>query len=171
MERIRWFSCDENTNSLSLSSIDALAIIPFLQNLDFLIIKVTVLKNNAEHQISNSEEENFWIRINHHIHMSSLIEETDCHELHSINIELENGGSIVFEFGQLIIQYPPGADLKERMVSVFKTYGFFAGKEIWEFASQHKEPLLLDWVLAMQPTEITDEFERMLAHSKTIPTG
>ena len=165
MERIRWFSCNEDNNSLSLHAIDALAIVPFLKNLDFSITEITAFNDQTTSNI-NYESEKDWVTESHSIAISSLMEKDDNQELHSIKIELERGGLIVFEHGQLFVQYPLGENLKDRMIAVFDTYGYYAGKEIWEFSCQHKEQLLLDYVLALRPQDITDEFDKMLEYSK-----
>ena len=167
MERIRWFSCNEDNNSLSLHAIDALAIVPFLKGLDFSIKEIIAFNDQSVSHI-NYESEKDWVKENHSITISSLMEQADNQELHSIKIELERGGLIVFEHGQLFVQYPLGENLKDRMIAVFDTYGYYAGKEIWEFSCQHKEQLLLDYVLALRPQEIIDEFENMLEYSKTM---
>lgn len=166
MERIRWFSCNEDNNSLSLHAIDALAVVPFLKNLDFSIKEIIAFNDQSMSHI-NYEGENDWVKENHSMAISSLMEQVDNQELHSIKIELERGGLIVFEHGQLFVKYPLGENLKDRMIAVFDTYGYYAGKEIWEFSCQHKEQLLLDYVLALRPQEIIDEFENMLEYSKT----
>ena len=167
MERIRWFSCNEDNNSLSLHAIDALAIVPFLKGLDFSIKEIIAFNDQSVSHI-NYESEKDWVKENHSITISSLMEQADNQELHSIKIELERGGLIVFEHGQLFVQYPLGENLKDRMIAVFDTYGYYAGKEIWEFSCQHEEQLLLDYVLALRPQEIIDEFDNMLEYSKTM---
>ena len=167
MERIRWFCCNEGDNNLSLHAIDALAIVPFLKGLDFSIKEIIAFHDQSMSHI-NYEGENDWVKENHSMAISSLMEQADNQELHSIKIELERGGLIVFEHGQLFVQYPLGENLKDRMIAVFDTYGYYAGKEIWEFSCQHKEQLLLDYVLALRPQEIIDEFENMLEYSKTM---
>ena len=167
MERIRWFSCNEDNNSLSLHAIDALAIVPFLKGLDFSIKEIIAFNDQSVSHI-NYESEKDWVKESHSIAISSLMEKDDNQELHSIKIELERGGLIVFEHGELFVQYPLGENLKDRMIAVFDTYGYYAGKEIWEFSCQHKEQLLLDYVLALRPQEIIDEFENMLEYSKTM---
>lgn len=165
MERIRWFSCNEDNNSLSLHAIDALAIVPFLKGLDFSIKEIIAFNDQSVSHI-NYESEKDWVKESHSIAISSLMEKDDNQELHSIKIELERGGSIEFEHGELFVQYPLGENLKDRMIAVFDAYGYYAGKEIWEFSKQHKEQLLLDYVLALRPQDITDEFDKMLEYSK-----
>ena len=85
MERIRWFSCNEDNNSLSLHAIDALAIVPFLKGLDFSINEIIAFKDQSMSHI-NYESEKDWVKENHSITISSLMEQADNQELHSIKI-------------------------------------------------------------------------------------
>ncbi len=58
--------------------------------------------------------------------------------------------------------FPENESLKEITIDLLKSNGYFVGELLWEFCEKHPEEFLLDYILALEEKDITDEFERML---------
>ena len=51
---------------------------------------------------------------------------------------------------------------------LLETMGYYAGEKIFDFCSENPDMHLLEFVLGMEPEDITDEFERMKSHTEYI---
>jgi len=66
------------------------------------------------------------------------------------------------------VKYPRNEDLKEDTTNFLRGLGYFAAEQLWEFSEQNPFEHLLEFILAKEPRDITDELERMKAHTKEI---
>ncbi|MBV2224146.1 MAG: hypothetical protein KUL74_04755 [Cloacibacterium sp.] len=164
----RWFSFDKEENTISINSIDFLFLIPFLRGRNFHLKELSTLINNEETSLLNQKEPTFWVTTDHHIYLSSLLEDNDDSPICKAVIELEKDGLIVYDFGTLTVKYPLKESLKEATIKLLKTNGYFAANLVWDFCSNYKGKILLDFILCKEEQDITDEFEKILDHNKSI---
>ena len=58
--------------------------------------------------------------------------------------------------------FPENESLKQITIELLKSNGYFAAELLWKFCENHPQEFLLDYILALEEKDITDEFERML---------
>jgi hypothetical protein len=158
----QWFSYNKEKNRISFSNTSFISVIPYLRGRDFCIQLLSTLKDEKEVSLLRLSEPTFWTRKNHHIEIAGLIEEDNNNPIYFAQIELDNGGLIRYDSGQLIVIFPENESLKQITIELLKSNGYFAGELLWKFCENHPEEFLLDYILAMEEKDITDEFERML---------
>ena len=107
-------------------------------------------------------EPTFWTRKDHYIEISGLIEEDNNNPIYFAQIELDHGGIIRYDSEILIVMFPENESLKEITIEMLKSNGYFAAELLWEFCENRPEEFSLDYILALEEKDITDEFERML---------
>jgi hypothetical protein len=163
-----WFSYNKSNNSLSINSVDFLFVLPFLRGRNFHVKTLNTLINNAEKSFLNENEPTTWIVNDHHIFLSSLLEDHDESSIFSAEIELENDGYIFFSFGRLSVKYPHNESLKEPTIDMLMANGYFAANLIWDFCNGYPEVIPLDFILCKEEKDITDEFERMIKHNESL---
>ena len=66
------------------------------------------------------------------------------------------------------MKYPKNESLKNDTINFLKGLGYFAAEALWKFSEQNPNEHLLSFILAMEPEDITDEFERMKAHTEEV---
>ncbi len=158
----QWFSYNKEKNGISFSNASFISVIPYLRGRDFCIQLLSTLKGEKEVSLLRLSEPTFWTRKNHHIEIAGLIEEDNNNPIYFAQIELDHGGLIRYESGQLIVMFPQNESLKQITIELLKSNGYFAGELLWEFCENHPEEFLIDYILALEEKDITDEFERML---------
>lgn len=164
----QWFSYNKTENKISFSSIDFKFVIPFLRGKNYLVKELYALSEDCEtSQLENSDPTN-WVKNEHHIYLSQLLEENFHNPICSASIELEGGGYVNFEYGKLYVKYPANASLKKDTISLLEANGYFAAPQVWDFCFENSEEILLDFILCKEEKDITNEFEQMLEYNKTL---
>ena len=69
-----WLGINLEKNTVNLHSVDATSILPFIRGRDFQIVEMMGYKDNIEKNLLRENEERFWVRKNHYIEISGLIE-------------------------------------------------------------------------------------------------
>ena len=100
--------------------------------------------------------------------MSSLLEDHDESPIFSAEIELENDGYIVFDFGTLSVKYPHNDSLKEPTIDVLKANGYFAANLVWDFCNEYSEKILLDFILCKEEKDIEGDFAKMVEYNNSL---
>jgi len=164
----QWFAFNESNNSVSIYSVDFLFVLPFLRGRNFHIKTLNTLKDNDEQSLLNGNEPTTWVVIDHHIYLSSLLEDHDESPIFSAEIELENDGYIVFDFGTLSVKYPHNDSLKEPTIDVLKANGYFAANLVWDFCNEYSEKILLDFILCKEEKDIEGDFAKMVEYNNSL---
>ena len=165
---INFFGYFKESNHIGITSVgfDKAAI--FLRNRDFRINQLWGFKGKEEVNLLRNGEPRFWVNKTHHIEIHSLLEENDQTPFSVLEIELINNGAINFYTGELYVKFPKEDDIKQKTLKLLETMGYYASEEIFEFCKENPGMHLLEFVLGMEAEDITDEFERMKAHTKNI---
>jgi hypothetical protein len=158
----QWFSYNKEKNCISFSNARFITVIPYLRGRDFCIKLLSTLKNDKEISLLRLSEPKFWTRKDHHIEIAGLIEEDNANPIYFAQIDLDHGGSIRYDCGQLHVMTPENQSLKQITIDLLKSNGYFASELLWEFCEKHSEEFLLDFILGHEEKDITDEFERMI---------
>jgi hypothetical protein len=164
----QWFSYNKSNNSVSINSVDFLFMLPFLRGRNFHVKTLNTLKDNEEQSLLNENEPTTWVVMDHHVYLSSLIEDHDESPIFSAEIELENDGYIVFEFGTLYVKYTHNESLKEPTIDMLKANGYFAANLIWDFCNSYSDKILLDFILCKEEKDIKDDFARMVEYNNSL---
>lgn len=164
----QWFSFNKSNNSVSINSVDFLFVLPFLRGRNFHVKVLNTLKDNNEQSLLNENEPTFWVVIDHHVYLSSLLEDHDESPIFSAEIELENDGYIIFEFGTLSVKYPHNESLKESTIDMLKANGYFAANLIWDFCNSYSDKILLDFILCKEKKDIKDDFAKMVEYNNSL---
>lgn len=164
----QWFSYNKSNNSVSINSVDFLFVIPFLRGRNFHVKTLNTLKDNDEQSLLNENEPTTWVVMDHHVYLSSLLEDHDESPIFSAEIELENDGYIVFEFGTLTVKYPHNESLKEPTIDMLKANGYFAANLIWDFCNGYSDKILLDFILCKEEKDIKDDFAKMVEYNNSL---
>lgn len=165
---IHWFGYFKKQNEITFTSVDFNLVVPFLRGRDFCIEELLTLKENKEVNLLRPNEEPVWIYSDHYQEISWLLEKNDFEPIYSAKIKFKKGGYLYFNYGQLNVKYPSNEDLKEETTAFLRGLGYFAAEQLWEFSEQNPFEHLLEFIVAKEPGDITDEFERMKAHTKEI---
>ncbi|MDC1375372.1 hypothetical protein N8294_09365 [Polaribacter sp.] len=165
---IHFFGYFKETNHIGISSVGFEKAAIFLRNRDFKIVELIGLKDNKEVNLLYENEEPLWITQDHHIHIHSLLEENEYSPFTHVKIELADGGDINYSAASLYVKFPDGEDIKSKTIILLETMGYYAGEKIFDFCSENPNMHLLEFVLGMEPEDITDEFERMKSHTEYI---
>ena len=165
---IHWFGYFKKVNTITFSSVEFNLVVPFLRGRDFCIEELSTVKDNKEVNLLWPNEEPVWIYSDHYLEISSLLEKNDFEPIYSAKIKFKKGGYLSFNYGQLGVKYPRNENLKEDTTNFLRGLGYFAAEQLWEFSEQNPFEHLLEFIVAMEPRDITDEFERMKAHTEEI---
>ncbi len=163
-----WFGYFKKQNQITFTSVNFNLVAPFLRGRDFCIKELLTIKDNEEVNLLRPNEEPMWVSSNHYQEIRGLFE---CHESEPIyfaKIKFKNGGQLVFNIGQLGVKYPKNESLKNDTINFLKGLGYFAAEALWKFSEQNPKEHLLSFILGMEPEDITDEFERMKAHTEEV---
>ena len=164
----QWFSCNKEKNCISLSTTRFISVIPYLRGRDLCIKLLSTLKEEKEISLLRLSEPKFWTRKDHHIEIAGLIEEDNDNPSYFAQIELDHGGIIRYDSEILIVMFPENESLKEITIEMLKSNGYFAAELLWEFCENRTEEFSLDYILALEEKDITDEFERMLLRNEEL---
>jgi hypothetical protein len=165
---IHFFGYFKNTNHIGISSVGFEKAAIFLRNRDFKIVELIGLKDNKEVNLLYEDEEPLWVTKDHHLEISSLLSNNDHTLFTHVKIELADGGDINYSAGSLYVKFPDGEDIKSKTIMLLETMGYYAGEMIFDFCSKNPDMHLLEFILGMEPEDITDEFERMKSHTEYI---
>jgi hypothetical protein len=161
MEHLVWFGINSKKDTISLHSVDAMSILPFIRGRNFQIEELSGYKDNVEKNLLSENEERFWVRKNHYIEISSLIEEDEYEHISSIIINFENNDGLSFCFGQLNVRLTDSELLKKCTVRLLEQYGYFAAERIWDFVSKQDCDMPIYYVLGMEEKDLGDRFNEM----------
>ena len=156
-----WFGVNSEDNLISCHSVDAMSILPFIRGRDFQIEELSGYKDNIEKNLLRENEERFWVRKNHYIEISSLIEEDEYEQISSIIINFENGDGLSFCFGQLNVRLNDSKLLKKCTIRLLEQYGYFAAERIWDFVSKQDCDMPIYHVLGMEEKDLGDTLNEM----------
>ena len=165
---IHWFGYFKKQNQIKFTSVDFNLVAPFLRGRDFCIEELSTVKNDKEVNLLWPNEEPMWVSSNHYQEIRGLLEDHESEPIYFAKIKFKNGGSLNFDTGQLGVKYPENESLKNDTINFLKGLGYFAAEALWEFSEQNPFEHLLSFILAMEPDDITNEFERMKAHTQEI---
>lgn len=163
-----WFGYFKKQNKIAFTSIDFNLVAPFLRGKDFYIEELSTVKDDKEVTLLRPNEEPIWVRTNHYQEIRGLLESHESEPIYFAKIKFKNGGQLVFNIGQLGVKYPKNESLKNDTINFLKGLGYFAAEALWKFSEQNPNEHLLSFILAMEPEDITDEFERMKAHTAEV---
>ena len=162
---IHFFGFFKETNHIGISSVGFEKAAIYLRNRDFRIVELFGLKENEELNLLYENEEPLWITKDHHLEISSLLSENDYTPFTHVKIELADGGNINYSAASLYVKFPNGEDIKSKTIMILETMGYYAAEKIFNFCAENPGMYLLEFVLGMQPKDITDQFERMKSHT------
>ena len=165
---IHFFGYFKDTNHIGISSVGFEKAAIFLRNRDFRVVELIGLKDNKEVNLLYEDEEPLWITKDHYLEISSLLSNNDHTLFTHVKIELADGGVINYSAASLYVKFPDGEDIKSKTIKLLETMGYYAGEKIFDFCSENPDMHLLEFVLGMEPEDITDEFERMKSHTEYI---
>lgn len=161
MEHLVWFGINSKKDTISLHSVDAMSILPFIRGRDFHIEELSGYKDNIEKNLLSENEESFWIRNNHYIEVSSLIEEDEYEHISTIIINFENDDGLSFCFGQLNVRLTDIELLRKCTIRLLEQYGYFAAERIWDFVSKQDYDMPIYYVLGMEEKDLGDSLHEM----------
>ena len=168
MEKLEWLGINKKENWASFSSVDALAILPFLRNRDFRILQMIGMKNKKEQSLLWKNEERMWVRERHYIDINSIIEDNDSCPIYYMEIELDNSDFIRFSYGTLFVKITTNTLLKKITLQILETYGYFASNTIWDHVYNQHHEMPIYFACGMEERDITDEMSRLTIESDRI---
>ena len=154
---IHFFGYFKETNHIGISSVGFEKAAIFLRNRDFRVVELIGLKDNKEVNLLYEDEEPLWITKDHHLEISSLLSNNDYTLFTHVKIELADGGDINYSAASLYVKFPDGEDIKSKTIMLLQTMGYYAAEKIFDFCSENPNMHLLEFVLGMEPEDITDE--------------
>ena len=113
MEYLNWFGVNRDTGVAYFSSVDSMSILPFIRGRDFKIKEMYGMKNGNETNLLRENEESFWIKKEHHIEICQLIEDDSFDNICLLDIDLDNGDSVRFSYGELVVKLSDSNLLKK----------------------------------------------------------
>ena len=165
---INFFGFFKKTNHIGISSVGFEKAAIFLRNRDFRVVELWGLKKNEEMNLLDEDEEPLWITQDHHLEIHSLLSENWHTPFTHVKIELAYGGDVNYSAASLYVKFPDGEDIKSKTIMLLETMGYYAAEMIINFCAENPDMHLLEFVLGMEPEDITDEFERMKSHTEYI---
>ena len=168
MEKLDWLAINKKENWASFTSVDALAILPFLRNRDFRILEMIGIKNKKEQSLLWENEERMWVKERHYIDINSIIEENGYCSIHCMEIELDNSDFIRFSYGNLFVKISSEILLKKITLQVLEFYGYFAANTIWNHVYNQDNEMPIYFACGMEDRDITDEMSRLTIESDRI---
>ena len=166
MNALTWFGFND-LGHLGCNSVDAQAALLFLEKLKHRVTEFAILNGTEEVNQLWEGEEPLWVAHNYHT-VSSVIETADSKLIVALTIEFEGGGQINYSYGELYVHLHEGQDIISPTEKLLSVYGYYAPTEIINFCLKHRGKHYLPFVLGMHPEDITDEFDRMLEHSRQL---
>ena len=163
-----FFAYYEDDNTIGISSVGFGQSAIFFRQKDFIIRELFWFDGSEVISLLSEDTEPSWVKTNHHLDLHDLFEIDIFKPVMDATIELENNGKIIFDGAQLFVTYPPEVDIKQDTMKLLESMGYYASEEIFEFCRKHPGMHLLEMVFGMNPEELTDEFESILAYSKTL---
>ena len=161
MEYLMWLGVNSEDNLISCHSVDAMSILQFLRGRDFQIVEMWGRKEANDKNLLRDGEERFWVRENHYIEISSLIETDNDEQISSIIINFDNGDVLNFCHGQLSVKLSDNKSLKKCTIRLLEQYGYFAAEKIWEFVSKQDYDMPIYYVLGMEEKDLDNSLKRM----------
>ena len=161
MEHLIWLGINSKKQRINLHSVDAMSILPFLRGRDFQIEELSGYKDSIEKNLLWENEERFWVKKNHYVEISSLIEEDDSEQISSLIINFKNGDGLSFCFGQLSVRLKDSKLLKKCTIRLLEQYGYFAAERIWDFVSKQDCDMPIYYVLGMEEKDLGDTLNEM----------
>ena len=163
-----WFGINSEDNLIGCHSVDAMSILPFLRGRDFQIEELSGYKDSIEKNLLWENEERFWVKKNHYIEISSLIEEDDSEQISSLIINFKNGDGLSFCFGQLSVRLKDSKLLKKCTIRLLEQYGYFAAERIWDFVSKQDCDMPIYYVLGMEEKDLGNRLNEMRKQGKIV---
>jgi len=115
--------------------------------------------NNIEKDLLRKDEERLWVRKDHYLGISSIIEEDTFQNIISLKINFDNGDYIDFLYGQLKVKISDSKLLKTCTLKLLEQYGYYAANEIWNFVSQQNCDIPIYYLLGMGEKDILNSLE------------
>jgi glutaredoxin-related protein len=171
MEHLMWLGINLEKNTVNLHSVDATSILPFIRGRDFQIVEIMGYKDNIEKNLLRENEERFWVRKNHYIAISGLIEDDNFENIHYLIIHFENGDGLSFSFGQLNVKLKDNKLLKKCTIKLLEQYGYFAAEKIWEFVSKQDCDMPIYYVLGMEEKDLGNSLNEMREKGELISSN
>ena len=168
MEHLIWLGINSKKQRINLHSVDAMSILPFLRGRDFQIEELSGYKDSIEKNLLLGIEERFWVKKNHYIEISSLIEEDDSEQISSLIINFKNGDGLSFCFGQLSVRLTDSKLLKKCTIRLLEQYGYFAAEKIWDFVSKQDCDMPIYYVLGMEEKDLGNRLNEMRNQGKIV---
>ena len=168
MEHLIWLGINSKKQRINLHSVDAMSILPFLRGRDFQIEELSGYKDSIEKNLLWENEERFWVKKNHYIEISSLIEEDDSEQISSLIINFKNGDGLSFCFGQLSVRLKDSKLLKKCTIRLLEQYGYFAAEKIWDFVSKQDCDMPIYYVLGMEEKDLGNRLNEMRNQGKIV---
>lgn len=161
MEALHFIHRYPENNAIYFNTIDTEAVIHFLRGRDFCIEEVWELKGEKdgkldEQQLGWPDEEPNWVRNNHHVELTGLMEDCENYPICYLKIKLDGGGYIDQCYGEFTICYGAGEDLKTPSLKILEMYGYYAAEKIWDLAGKHTISLPLGYLMGREPDEVTE---------------
>ena len=157
MEYLNWFGVNRDTMVAYFSSVDSMSILPFIRGRDFKINEMYGMKNGNETNLLRENEESFWIKKEHHIEICQLIEDDSFDNICLLDIDLDNGDSIRFSYGQLVVKLSDSELLKKCTKNILERYGIFASERIWNFVVKQYCDMPVCFVSGMEDKDISED--------------
>ena len=166
-----WLGINPEESTINLHSVDAMSILPFIRGRDFQIVEMMGYKDNIEKNLLRENEERFWIRKNHYIEISGLIEDDDFENIDYLIIHFENGDGLSFYFGQLNVKLSDNKLLKKCTIKLLEQYGYCAAEKIWEFVSKQDCDMPIYYVLGMEEKDLGNSLNEMREKGELISSN
>ena len=122
MEHLMWFGINPEESTINLHSVDTMSILPFLRGRDFQIVEMLGHKDDIEKNLLWENEERFWVRENHYIEISSLIEEDNSEQISSLIINFDDGDGLNFCHGQLGVRLSDNKSLNSKLSNLVSQF-------------------------------------------------
>tara|TARA_B100000963_G_C22344346_1_gene544371 strand:- start:90 stop:659 length:570 start_codon:yes stop_codon:yes gene_type:complete len=174
VEDLHFINRSSELNEVYLSSMDTEAMIHFLRGRDYCVEEIWEMKTFANGQFEESQlgwpnEEPSWVRSDHSKELSFLMETFDNHTISILSIKLDDGGYISQSYGEFIIRFGKGKDLKTPTLKVLEMYGYFAAEEIWSLTDQHNIMLPIDSLKGYEAKDINeDDLKAVVRHGQSL---
>ena len=174
MEDLHFINRSSEFNGVYFSSMDTEAMIHFLRGRDYCVEEIWEMKTFAdgkfeENKLGWPNEEPSWVRSNHSKELSFLMETFDNHTISILSVKLDDGGYISQNYGEFIIRFGKGQDLKTPTLKVLEMYGYFAAEEIWSLTDQHNIMLPIDSLKGYESKDIThDDLKAVVGYGQSL---
>lgn len=166
MEMLSWFRLSSD-GLLFCRSVDPEAALFFLGKLPHTIQRLTTLENQEEvNQLWENEQP--LLQTKNHYTVSMFMELSSKSTVVELDILLEGGGQITYSYGTLYVESENLNQLTSSAKTLLTNYGYYAPDQIIKFCQEHFIEFYLPFILGKYPEDITDEFDRMLEHSRQL---